>query len=86
MNETDYETFVWCGQTRYRCNRKWANGTACAFDTYDPALMDEHIRAVHVVKRPVAPAMPTLFDAEGNQVQRAREEEGAYRWAPEKIS
>jgi hypothetical protein len=68
--ETTYETFDFCGQMRYRCNKWWPNGTQCEYDTYDLALMDAHVREVHAVKKSPVPPMPTLFDAEGKQVTR----------------
>lgn len=65
-----YETFTWCGQTRYRCKRNWPNGARCEFDTYDLHLMAEHERAVHKAAKPLMPQMPTLFDADGRQITR----------------
>lgn len=67
-----YESFQWCGQLRYRCNKLWPQSqTSCGFDTHDELLMLEHIRSVHKTPKPVAAAMmPTLFDAEGQEIHK----------------
>jgi hypothetical protein len=78
--------FEWCGQTRYRCNRPWPQGGVCEWDTYDLHLMDEHVKSTHAVKKPVAPPMPTLFDANEELITRRQEPDtdaGEFSFAPE---
>jgi hypothetical protein len=67
-----YETFLWCGQTRYRCNKLWPQSkTPCGFDTHDELVMFEHIRSVHKTPKPAAALMmPTLFDAGGQEIRK----------------
>jgi hypothetical protein len=67
-----YETFRWCGQLRYKCNKLWPQSkTPCGFDTHDELVMLEHIRSVHKTPKPAAASlMPTLFDAEGQEIRK----------------
>ena len=83
MVEQKFESFDWAGQMRYKCNQRWPNGTSCEYDTYDLDLMKDHVKEVHMIKRPVPP-MPTLFDAEGQRVQREHQTDDDIRFAPER--
>lgn len=38
-----FETFIFAGQKRYRCNYKWEDGGQCPFDTYAMDIMNEHL-------------------------------------------
>lgn len=68
MNAADYETFTFCGQLRYRCRMKQLDGSACAFDTYDLRIMHEHERGHAAALLNKTPSSPTLFDAEGREL------------------
>jgi len=60
-NEQQFDTFIWKGQTRYRCMGKWESGSPCAFDTADKDALIRHMASPHLrsVKPPEAP-MPAL--------------------------
>ena len=45
---TLYDTFIWKGQTRYRCNRRWDSGTPCEYDTHDLNDMAKHAAQPHL--------------------------------------
>lgn len=46
---SQFESFVWKGQTRYRCTQMWEGGSKCEYDTYDLAMLKEHIRGPHTL-------------------------------------
>ncbi len=60
-NEFNFETFEWMGQTRYRCPE-------CGFDGYAPIDVIKHWNSTHVESAPVIGAGPTLFDADGKEI------------------
>lgn len=90
VDGSGYESFLWNGQTRYRCKKTWDNGAPCAYDTYDLLSMHDHERTVHGKKRGIAPPVPTLFDAAGDLIEREQFEsarvpgEPEFKFAPER--
>ena len=47
MTDSEFETFHWKGQKRYRCPRAWENGAPCAFDHYDLEVVRQHAATPH---------------------------------------
>jgi len=92
-NGAPYETFLWSGQLRYRCNRQWPNSnTRCEYDTHDLHQMNDHVRSIHTTKKAtfITPPMPTLFDADGKQVERRYESpaepgEPEFKWGESEL-
>ena len=82
---SDFESFFWRGQERFRCNQKWENGTPCLFDTYDMETMIEHIACPHnrsgkVPKQPKRiPVASPILDTYGNPTIREMEVDPEYR-------
>jgi hypothetical protein len=71
--ESEFETFMWKGQLRYRCPCSWENGVRCEFDTYELEAMRLHISQPHVSngKRPQKPTTTvtsTLVDGNGKPI------------------
>ncbi len=59
----EIETFIWKGQTRYRCPLNWESGAPCSFDTHEMlALVDHmrgpHTREAHLQPKPVSTRPP----------------------------
>lgn len=52
------ETFIWKGQTRYRCPGFWESGAKCEYDTGDRELMLKHIASPHLRTVPTGPGTP----------------------------
>ena len=42
------ETFIWKGQTRYKCGGRWESGAPCEFDTHDMDLLAKHRAEPHM--------------------------------------
>lgn len=62
LSDSQFDTFVWKGQTRYRCTGKWESGVPCSFDTHDKELLIKHMATPHLRTLPdarIAPPIPT---------------------------
>ena len=73
LTESGLETFVWKGQTRYRCPWKYDNGGSCAYDTYDEKLLQDHVRDTHGQNRRPENAgrVSPILDASGQNFRVA---------------
>ncbi len=58
------ETFLWKGQTRYKCPRIWEGGIKCDYDTYDLDLLRKHMMTGHV------DALLLKIEQTANQVEK----------------
>ncbi len=60
-NGQEIETFVWKGQTRYRCPHSWESGAKCQFDAGSREAIVAHMQAPHLRKLPSSqpPPVPT---------------------------
>lgn len=68
-----YETFTWCGQTRYRCRLTQSDGSPCPYDTYSLEYMVQHEHKNHAPQIPNAiETAPMLFDSRGDRIQSER--------------
>jgi hypothetical protein len=47
MDNDNIETFIWRGQTRYKCPRSWASGAKCEFNSHSLELLHKHIASPH---------------------------------------
>ena len=63
MPENLYETFVWKGQTRYRCGGRWESGAKCEYDTADREAIIRHATSPHTRTLPTGPSMPAVVVA-----------------------
>lgn len=80
------ETFIWRGQTRYRCPGHWESGAKCEYDSADYNALVMHMRSPHLRAAPTAaPAAPTAAvpDAVADTEATAPEFTGAKFAEPE---
>jgi hypothetical protein len=76
--EGEFEIFYVPGsggkpQKRYRCNRRWSTGAACAFDTYDLQTLLEHVSQPHsenVRRKPMRPAISPVLGPDGKEIMK----------------
>ncbi len=59
MPEEHIESFIWKGQTRYRCTGYWESGAKCEYDCASREQIIQHMRSPHLRAAPnTAPPVP----------------------------
>lgn len=59
--QTEFETFHWLGQLRYKCNRLWESGAHCEYDHHDLDQIRKHAASPHgraVINSPLTSTAP----------------------------
>ena len=76
MPQDQFETFVWKGQTRYRCGGRWESGAPCEFDCADREQIIRHMASPHLRATPVGAGMtppppPVPMSVSGTEARAA---------------
>ena len=84
----DIETFIWKGQTRYRCPLYWESGAKCMFDTHEVELLKAHMtkqgHSREVASAPrSAPTLPVSTESHTTVTPTVDEEFKDVEFAPE---
>jgi hypothetical protein len=74
-NERQIETFIWKGQTRYKCPENWESGAKCEYNCASMDQLVAHMKSPHLRAAPVTtPPQPYAVPVEAADTERAAPE------------
>lgn len=74
VNGTSVETFVWKGQTRYRCPGRWESGAKCEYDCSSIEQLAAHMKTPHMRELKQEAPKPFTVPASAADTEKAAPE------------